>query len=75
LALGVGIYHNAMDTGQFDKSQTVFTQQIPSKYQTVVFMGEMQINKLISLKATRIYPTEANNPLGTYSSFQLGYKF
>lgn len=75
LAIGFGVYQNIVDRSQFDKNLTQFTQQIPGAYWTRIIMYEMQITKLFSVKGTRVAPLESNNPLGTYSSFQMGYKF
>lgn len=72
LAIGFGIYRNNVSSGQIDQSQ--FSESIPDLYTTYALMYELQITELLSVKGTRVIPLEAS-PLGTYTSFQIGYKF
>ena len=73
LAFGLGAYRNFAGANQFDNSK--FSRPVPKAYSTYALMFEMQITNLLSVKGTRTLATSGSNPLGHYTSFQVGYKF
>jgi len=72
MALGLGVYKNYVNSNQFDN--TPFTAPIPKNYSTWAVMYEIKITELLSVKGTRIVPI-SENPLGSYTSLQMGYTF
>jgi hypothetical protein len=81
MAIGLGVYYNYSDNKQYTTSQ--FSKLISDNYGTIALMYEIHLTERFSLKGTRIAPApsfmtpshqNADTP-GSYTSFQLGYKF